>query len=131
VTCPLIARAQQAGDRVKRIGWLSTAQHPYLAPFRQGLAAAGFVEGKDVEIVLTSGEAERMPLLAQSLAKDAIDVIVTSGAAAGQAARRDITTKPVVFVTSDPIALGLVETLAHPSSNPPDRLGRRAARVCD
>ena len=87
---PLAANAQQ--HVVKRIGWLTTAPHPYLRAFRRGLSLAGYVEGQDVEIVTryAEGQSERLPSLAHALADVAVDIIVTSGAAALQAARREI-----------------------------------------
>ncbi len=58
-----------------------------------------------------------MPSLAHALASDALDVVVTSGSAAGQAAYSAIKITPIVFVTSDPIGLGLVHSLARPGGN--------------
>jgi len=104
---------------LKRIGWLSAAPHPFLKAFQRGLSVAGYVEGKDVQFVYSyaDGKVERLPALAEELANSAVDIVVTSGSAAGQAARRAIKTTPVVFVTSDPVGLGLVRSLAHPGTN--------------
>jgi ABC-type uncharacterized transport system substrate-binding protein len=104
---------------VKRIGWLTTAPHPFLQSFRRGLTVAGYVEGQDIQIVYSyaEGKAERLPALARALADHTVDIVVASGGAAAQAAHREIKATPVVFVTSDPVALGLVQSLAHPGGN--------------
>jgi putative tryptophan/tyrosine transport system substrate-binding protein len=107
------------GHALKRIGWLSTAPHPFLEAFQRGLGVAGYVEGKDIQFVYSyaNGKVERLPAMAQALADSAVDVVVTSGGAASQAAHQAIKTTPIVFVTSDPVALGLVRSFARPSGN--------------
>jgi ABC-type uncharacterized transport system substrate-binding protein len=107
------------GHTVKRIGWLSTAPHPFLEAFQRGLDVAGYVEGKDIQFVYgyADGKVEQLPAMARALADSSLDVIVTSGGAASHAAHDAIKTTPIVFVTSDPIALGLVRRLAHPDGN--------------
>jgi putative ABC transport system substrate-binding protein len=117
-----LALAQQATDKVVRIGWASVyplAQvETLLQAFRNGLAAHGYVEGRNLELVLRSAEGvrERVPALLDELVGLKPDVIV-SHAAATFAARR-ITTVPVVYVFSgDPVAAELTDSLARPSRN--------------
>jgi putative ABC transport system substrate-binding protein len=80
--------------------------------FRQGLAAGGFVEGKNVAVEYRSadGEAERLPGLAADLVRRRVAVIVATGGDAPIYAARATSTIPMVFATgTDPIESGLSE----------------------
>jgi putative ABC transport system substrate-binding protein len=116
-------RAQQKAMPV--IGYLGTASPgpnaPRLAAFHQGLGETGYVEGKNVAIEYrwAEGSYDRLPALAADLVGRKVDVIVTQGGSAPTlAAKRASQTIPIVFVTGgDPIADGLVTSLARPSGN--------------
>jgi len=120
---PFAAEAQQAG-RVYRIGYLgptSPAAAPHLtAAFRDGLRDLGWVEGQNIliEYRWAEGSADRLPVLAAELVRLKVDLIVASstpGALAAKSATREI---PIVFqMVSDPVASGLVASLAHPGGN--------------
>jgi ABC-type uncharacterized transport system substrate-binding protein len=120
---PVAAEAQQAA-KVARIGLLSNnlAATPHLREaFRQGLRDLGYVEGRNVVIEYrdAEGKSERLPALAAELVALKVDVIVT---AAGNnmtlAAMRATRTVPIVFAAaSDPVASGLVTSLARPGGN--------------
>jgi putative tryptophan/tyrosine transport system substrate-binding protein len=120
---PLAARAQQSAVPV--VGWLSTRapdEGAYLvAAFRQGLKAAGFVEGQNVLLEFRWGEGhyERLPAYAAELVRRAVTVIVTTGGdPAAQAAKAATTAIPIVFVSgSDPVKVGLVASLNRPGGN--------------
>jgi ABC-type uncharacterized transport system substrate-binding protein len=92
-----------------------------LAAFREGLREMGFVEGRNVAIVYRKGEGhlDRLPALAADLVSHNVDVIVTQGGdAACFAAQNATSTIPIVFhTTSDPIATGMVSSLARPGGN--------------
>jgi ABC-type uncharacterized transport system substrate-binding protein len=116
---PCAARAQQTPV----IGVLrSTPAQQFVhleAPFRQGLAEAGFVEGQNVTLEhrYADNRLERLPGLAADLIRREVAAIVVNGGAAKavKAATRSI---PIVFVTgSDPVRSGLVESLSRPSGN--------------
>src|SRR5262245_2094212 len=108
---PLAARGQQAPMPV--IGYLSVGAPPQhlLAVFKQGLADAGFVEGRNVVIETPSAEGhyERLPALAAGLVRRQVAVIVPITANPALAAKAATATIPIVFnVPDDPIELGLV-----------------------
>jgi putative tryptophan/tyrosine transport system substrate-binding protein len=121
---PLAARAQKA-DKVYRIGYLSlgfpVAEATRFDAFRAGLAALGYVEGKNLLIEtrwLEGGKYDQLAELASQLVALKVDVIVTYATPGVLAAKRATATMPIVFaVAADPVALGLVTSLAQPGGN--------------
>ncbi|MFI5011039.1 MAG: ABC transporter substrate-binding protein [Hyphomicrobiales bacterium] len=121
---PLAARAQQAGN-VHRIGYLSlgspAAEATRFDAFRAGLAALGYVEGKNLVIEtrwLEGGKYDRLAALAAQLVDLKVDVIVTYATPGVSAAQRATKTIPIVFATvGDAVAMGLVSSLARPGGN--------------
>jgi putative ABC transport system substrate-binding protein len=120
---PLAARAQQ--KRVPVIGYLGSGSPdlrlPSTAGFRQGLNETGYVEGQNITVVYrwAGGKMERFPALAAELVARKVDVIVTAGGTlAALAAKQATTTLPIVFAAvGDPVAEGLVTSLARPGGN--------------
>jgi putative ABC transport system substrate-binding protein len=115
---PLTARAQQSVSKIPRIGIIDPAAN--WDPFRQGLRDLGYMEGRDVTIEYRSAEErpEQLVAAAMELAQLPVDVIVTFGSAATQAAKQATTTIPIVMVgIGDPIRAGFVASLAHPGEN--------------
>ena len=124
LAAPLAASAQPAG-KVYRIGYLSTgsASATYLRPleaFRQGLRELGWVEGKNIviEYRYAEGRIDRLPGLAEELVRLKVDIIVASPTPSALAARDASRTIPIVGLSlTEPVALGLVASLALPGGN--------------
>jgi ABC-type uncharacterized transport system substrate-binding protein len=125
VAWPLAARAQQ-GAKVPRIGYLVTGSlaspeaRVMVDAFRQGLRERGYVEGQSIVIEYRSadGRIERFPQLANELASLNVDLILAPNTPAARAIQRATTTIPIVVpIMGDPVADGLVTSLARPGGN--------------
>jgi len=119
---PLAAEAQQA--RGHRIGFISSASSSVMAArdeaFRQGLRALGYVVGQNITIEYrwADGKNERLPGFAAELVNLKLDIIVTHGVVATRAVKQASTTIPIVIAAADdPLAAGLVPSLARPGGN--------------
>ena len=117
------AEAQQAG-KISRIGFLdsSTASSSTLLveAFRQELSKLGWIEGKNftIEFRFSEEQPKRQPELAAELVRLKVDLIVVSGIGVALAAKKATTTIPIVMTRAgDPVALGLVASLARPGGN--------------
>ncbi len=126
LAAPLAAEAQPAG-KVPRVGLLTpfSGSDPqiqrYLDVFRQALRELGYVEGQSlaIEYRFAEGKAERLAELATELVHLKVDVIVTTGGVPpAQAAQRATKSIPIIVVgVTDPVATGLVASLARPGGN--------------
>jgi putative ABC transport system substrate-binding protein len=89
------------------------------AAFREGLRDLGYVDGQNIAVRLRwASTPQRLAELAADVVRNHVDVIVTQGTPAAQAAKRATSTIPIVMATSgDPVAVGLVASLARPGGN--------------
>lgn len=116
------ARAQKA---MPVVGFLHSAAPGQISDlieaFRAGLKESGFTEGQNVAIEyrLAENAVERLPALAADLVSHKVDVIAAAGGdGSAIAAKQATSTIPIVSVIGgDPVAEGLVESLAHPGGN--------------
>lgn len=119
---PLAALAQQKAMPV--VGYLTStteaADLKVIAATRDGLAAGGFVEGRNLKLVFrySDGNYDRLPALVADLVAQKVDVIVASGLPATLAAKTTTATIPIVFrLAIDPVAFKLVEGMQRPGGN--------------
>jgi ABC-type uncharacterized transport system substrate-binding protein len=117
---PLIADAQRAGN-VWRVGFVSPASGlttPVLA-FSSRLRDNGLIEGENVQVdrQLMGGREDQYSAVLADLERR-VDVIVVTGPPAALAAKKVVTKVPVIFAAvGDPVAIGLVQSLAKPGGN--------------
>jgi ABC-type uncharacterized transport system substrate-binding protein len=116
-------QAQQP-KKVARIGFLSPVSASATAlwhqAFRQGLRDLGWVEGKNlsIEYRYAEGRSDQLPDLAADLVRLKVDIIVASSGTDALAAQNATRTIPIVMASAgDPVAIGLVESLARPGGN--------------
>ena len=120
---PLAARAQQS-HRVPRIGVLLLGTPASFAArtqaFVEGLRDLGYVEGSTVAIEWKWGQdqVDRLPDLAAELVRSQVDVIVTGGTPPAKTLKNAARTILIVMaIVGDPVAAGLVDSLARPGGN--------------
>jgi putative ABC transport system substrate-binding protein len=123
VAFPVATRGQQL--KLPVVGWLNAqspeAERDTLRAFHDGLAEAGYVEGRNVAIAFSwaEGHTDRLPMLAAELVRRRVDVIVTpANTLASLAAKAATQSIPIVFfVGSDPVEVGLVANFSRPGGN--------------
>jgi putative ABC transport system substrate-binding protein len=115
-------QAQQPA-KVPVIGFLTPGTRedraPHVAGLLQGLSEHGYVEGQNIliEYRFSEDRNDRLPELAAELVGLRVDIILASATFATIAAKQATTTIPIVMVSGEPVATGLVAGLAHPGGN--------------
>jgi len=113
----------QPAPKVYRIGYLSylgCSDDPFLIPFRQGLRELGYDEGRNIVIECRSapGKPDRYPDLVAELVRLNVDVLLTQSTVLTLVAKQTTRTVPIVMVyIHDPVASGIVSSLARPGAN--------------
>ena len=123
VSWPVAARAQQAG-KLPTIGFMGEStpagQRQWVAAFVQRLSERGWIEGRNVAVEYrwAEGRNEAFPEIVDEFVRLKVDVVVTQGTPAVIAAKRATPVIPVVFaIAGNPVANGLVASLARPGGN--------------
>jgi putative tryptophan/tyrosine transport system substrate-binding protein len=123
VAWPITVRAQQ-GERMRRVGLLmgianSPVGQAYERAFEQELQRLGWAEGRNLGIEARWGEGriERFTEIVAEFVRLKVDVIVATGTPSALLAKEATSIIPIVFVTGDPVAVGLVASLARPGGN--------------
>jgi putative tryptophan/tyrosine transport system substrate-binding protein len=127
VLCGAVAQAQQQA-KISKIGYLGarSASRPGGSPgsgaesFRRELSKLGYVEGKNIAFEFRSADdkLDWLPALADELVRLKVDVLVTPGMAEALTLKNATSTIPIVFFGGgDPVAAGLVDSLARPGGN--------------
>jgi putative ABC transport system substrate-binding protein len=117
--------AAQQPTKIPRIGYVSGTGDPktpglQVEAFRRGLRDLGYIEGKNIliEYRYEEGKPERAPSLVAELIQLNVDVLVAVPSPAIRAAKQTTKKIPIVMLTTaDPIATGLIESLARPGEN--------------
>jgi putative ABC transport system substrate-binding protein len=111
----------EQATKVFHIGFLRPDAPDFLLDaFREGLRDLGYIEGKNIVIEQrwASGHYDKVSALADELVRMNVDIIVTSATPGAMAAKRATNTIPIVIAASaDPVASGIVASLAHPGGN--------------
>jgi len=121
LAAPIAAEAQQPA-KVPRIGLLTPGSpgDPFIEAFRQGLRALGYVEGQNIALEYRWAESkyDRLPGLASDLVRLNVDLIFARSTPGARAAKNATTAIPIVFAAvTDPVNLGIVDSLARPGGN--------------
>ena len=120
--CGAVVEAQQSG-KIPTIGFMrgGSPTDPEVEAFRQGLRELGYVEGKNISIEYrnTQGKTDRFSGAAAELVRLKVDIIVAAGGSAVVLAAKPATdTIPIVMTNpGDPVAIGVVASLARPGGN--------------
>jgi len=116
--CPALAFAQ--GRKAPRLGLLNSGNpEPFLTSFTAALRAEGYQRGDAIEFEFRTdqGNTAQLAELANELVRMKVDVIVATPTPAAEAAKRATTSIPIVMLAGDPLATGLVSSLARPGGN--------------
>ena len=121
---PVHSLFAQQPAKIPRIGYVSgtgtlSNPGPYVEALRQGLRDLGYVEGKSIVIEYrgAEGKLDRITSLVNELVQLKVDVLVVPILSAARAAKQATKTIPIVMVTGDPVAAGIVDSLARPGGN--------------
>jgi len=115
---PGTVHAQPRPKKIPRIGIIDDGA--MWNPFRDALREAGYIDGKSIafETRVADGNPGRLAAAAAELAQLPVDLIATYGTPASRAAKAATSTIPIVMISvGDPVAAGLVQSLAHPGGN--------------
>jgi putative ABC transport system substrate-binding protein len=114
------AGEESPSDRISSGRGDPSTPDPLVDAFRQGLRDLGYIEGKNilVEYRYAEGKLDRIPSLVTELVQLKVDVLVSPALPAIRAAKQATKTIPILMLTNvDPVATGIVDSLARPGGN--------------
>src|SRR6266508_4575107 len=121
---PTVSRAEaQHQAKIPKIGWLAVrpASAAFsIESFQREFSKLGYVDGKKIvfEYRYAEGNLDRLPALAEELVRLKVDVLIAPNTPAALAAKNATKLIPIVFIdVTDPIAAGLIDSLARPGGN--------------
>jgi putative tryptophan/tyrosine transport system substrate-binding protein len=125
ILCAILLASAEAQEtkKIPRIGYVSSGDpstQPLLEAFRRGLRDLGYVEGKNIQVEYryAEGKQNEVPGLVTDLVQLKVDALVIGYLPAIYAAKQATKTIPIVMVTPvDPVASGIVNSLARPGGN--------------
>src|SRR5262245_24210723 len=120
LTAILVSANAQDAERVYRLGHLAPTASSERATREFSLpelAKLGFVEGRNLEFVVRSGNLDALPDLARELLATKPDAIIAIGSTAVRATREATNSVPIIMFTDDPIGQGFATSFARPDRN--------------
>ena len=120
---PLRLVEAQSQGKIAKIGWLAVrpaSAASVIESFQREFGKLGYVEGKNIvfEYRYAEGKLDRLPALADELVRLKVDVLLTPTTPGTLAAKNATSTIPIVFLdVTDPVGVGLVDSLARPGGN--------------
>jgi len=118
-----VAVAEGQQGKIAKIGWLAVrpaSAASVIESFQREFSKLGYVDGKNVlfEYRYAEGKLERLPALAEELVRLKVDVLIAPNTPAALALKKATQSIPIVFIdVTDPIAAGLIDSLARPGGN--------------
>jgi putative ABC transport system substrate-binding protein len=126
----------QPSARPRRIGLLAisnpVASRPYLAVFTDELTRLGWIDGQNIKLIyrFAEGDASRLPALAAELVSLGPDALCALNPSNSAVLARATSRIPIVsYLPADPVAMGLVKSLAHPGGNVTGAIGTPGAEI--
>src|SRR5947199_3205165 len=124
IALPSNLYGQEPTRRMRRIGYLSSglaaAVPRFTEAFRRGMRDLGWVEGQNIfiEYRFAEGKLDQLPDLASYLVRQQVELIFATPGSAAVAASKATSTIPIIMRgVGDPVALGLIRSLATPGTN--------------
>jgi putative ABC transport system substrate-binding protein len=116
---PAWAAANEKKIQIGFLSWFPPSMNTDIARFRQGMQQVGYAEGKDydVEAVFVGGNRALCQDIARKLVREPVDILIAVATPAVQICKEASQTIPIVMVTANALATGLVQSLSRPGGN--------------
>jgi putative tryptophan/tyrosine transport system substrate-binding protein len=116
---PAWAAANEKKIQIGFLSWFPPSMNTDIARFRQGMQQVGYAEGEDydVEAVFVGGNRALCQDIARKLVREPVDILIAVATPAVQICKEASQTIPIVMVTANALATGLVQSLSRPGGN--------------